>query len=147
MLRSPAAHAIRRGTASQPHEHFVRWQRERAVETERVRELAEAGVTSGAAYVRPGDDAPTHPMRSTGVLVPVEGLRAQRKRRAEESEQEEATLSAEPSAASSAVSHAAPQMPMLQSVVVVSRSSAELVADVLARAGNDSDGATRLVEQ
>ena len=113
----------------------------------RLRELAEAGVTSGAAYVRPGDDAPTHPMRSTGVLVPVEGLRAQRKRRAEESEQEEAMLSAEPPAASSAVSHAAPQMPMLQSVVVVSRSSAELVADVLARAGNDSDGAARLVEQ
>ena len=147
MLRSPAAHAIRRGTASQPHEHFVRWQRERAVETERVRELAEAGVTSGAAYVRPGDDAPTHPMRSTGVLVPVEGLRAHRKRRAEESEQEEAMLSAEPPAASLAVSHAVPQMPMLQSVVAVSRSSVELVADVLARAGDDSDGAARLVEQ
>jgi len=79
-----------------PHEHFVRWQRERAVETERLRELAGAGVTSGAAYVRPGHDAPTHPMRGTGVLVPVEGLRAQRKCRAEESEQEEATLSAEP---------------------------------------------------
>ena len=97
--------------------------------------------------VRPGDDAPTHPMRSTGVLVPVEGLRAHRKRRAEESEQEEAMLSAEPPAASLAVSHAVPQMPMLQSVVAVSRSSAELVADVLARAGDDSDGAARLVEQ
>ena len=63
-------HGVRRGTASQPHEHFVRWQRERAVENERLRELAEAGVTSGAgsgaAYVRPGDDAPMHPMRSTG---------------------------------------------------------------------------------
>ena len=47
-------------------------------------------MTSGAEYVRPGDDAPMHPMRSTGVRVPVKGLRAQRKRWAEESKQEEA---------------------------------------------------------
>ena len=90
MLRSPAVHAVQCGTASQPHENFVRWQCERAVEKERLRELAEAGATSGAAYVRPGDDALMHPMRSTGVLVPVECLRAQRKRRAQDSEQADA---------------------------------------------------------
>ena len=53
MLRSPAAHAIRRGTASQPHENFVRWQRERAVETERVRELAEAAIADEPRCYKP----------------------------------------------------------------------------------------------
>jgi len=88
-----------------------------------------------------------HPMRSTGVLVPVECLRAQRKRRAQDSEQADAMPLVEPFAASPVVWHAAPQTPPWQSDAAVPRSAAELAADVLARAGDDGDAAARFVAQ
>ena len=59
MLRSPAVHAVQCGTASQPHENFVRWQCERAVEKERLRELAEGRRQAQRVELRTFDRAMT----------------------------------------------------------------------------------------
>ena len=92
MLRSPAAVALARldgerpsvsTTAEEPAERLRRWHRDQAAEKERRAALVAAGVSNGALFDRPGDDAMMSRMSSTGVLVPVDKLGAVRKRHVE----------------------------------------------------------------
>ena len=64
------------GGGNDPAQNFVWWQAERAAEKERIGSLVERQVLDGAAYERAGDSDRFARVCDTGVLIPVEGLRA-----------------------------------------------------------------------
>ena len=68
--------------ARDPAEKFRLLHRDRAAEKDSRGLLVAAGVESGVAYERPGDAVRLNVTYRTGVLVPVEGLRALQKRKA-----------------------------------------------------------------
>ena len=72
------------GGGYDPAPDFIRWQAERAAEKERIGSLVERNMLDAAAYERAADAERFIRPCDTGVLVPVQGIRALKKRNAME---------------------------------------------------------------